>query len=132
VAKFVFLESLHEAKRDPISLEALSAQGRTEALTAAGKSESEVTQIEQDEKRHECLQQCLRALEQRDRDLICQYYYGEQRAKIENRHRLAARLGLSANALMIRACRIRRDLEACVRRCMGPLERRNPALKAVE
>jgi hypothetical protein len=132
VAKFVFLESLHEAKRDPVSLEALSAHGRTEALTARGKSKSELTQIEEDEERYECLQRCLRVIEQRDRDLICEYYYGEQRAKIENRHRLAARLGLSANALSIRACRIRRDLAACVRRCMESVKGRHVALGTVE
>jgi len=46
--------------------------------------------------------------------LILRYYQGEQRAKIENRRALAERLGLTINALRIRASRIRSRLEACV------------------
>jgi len=61
------------------------------------------------------LEQCLERLPAADRELIFEYYRGEQRAKIDNRQRLAARLGVSTNALSIRACRIRQRLENCVR-----------------
>jgi hypothetical protein len=43
--------------------------------------------------------------------------------KIALRRKLAARLGVTMNALSIRACRIRDRLEACVRACSGGSER---------
>lgn len=61
------------------------------------------------------LEQCLDSIDADGRELIVEYYRGEQRAKIEQRRALAARLGLSANALTIRACRLRDRLEACVK-----------------
>jgi len=57
---------------------------------------------------------CLQQLDADERTLILEYYQGEQRTKIEQRRKLAARLGLTPNALSIRACRIRGRLEACV------------------
>jgi hypothetical protein len=51
-----------------------------------------------------------------DRELIREYYRGDQRERIANRRALSAKLGLTQNALSIRACRIRSALEACVRR----------------
>lgn len=52
-----------------------------------------------------------------DAALILDYYRGEQRAKIEQRRRLAAERALTTNALKIRACRIRDKLEACINAC---------------
>ena len=69
------------------------------------------------EKLHQCLEHCLDQLPETDRELILVYYQGVQRAKIEGRTRLAKRLGLSMNALSIRACRIRDKLEACIQKC---------------
>jgi hypothetical protein len=120
VAKFVFLESLDKSQRDPVSLDALSDHGRNRALSFVESSESERKQKE--EKQLSCVERCLQRLELDDRELICEYYHGEQRAKIENRQRLAARFQLTANALSIRACRIRRKLETCVRHCMEARE----------
>jgi hypothetical protein len=37
--------------------------------------------------------------------------------KIENRRSLAQTLGITVNALSIRACRIRDKLESCVKKC---------------
>jgi len=74
------------------------------------------------ERRLGCLEECLASRQPEDRNLILQYYQGVQREKIENRQQLAASLGLSANALAIRACRIRAGLEHCVDQCV-----RNPA-----
>jgi DNA-directed RNA polymerase specialized sigma24 family protein len=53
------------------------------------------------------LEQCLGELEPRDRDLILSYYAGDRASRIAARRDLAARLGLSANALMVRASRLR-------------------------
>jgi DNA-directed RNA polymerase specialized sigma24 family protein len=128
VAKFVFLERLDKRQRDLISLDALSNPSRNRALSSAESSESEQKQTVEGQLR--CVEQCLQRLEADDRELICEYYHGEQRAKIENRQRLAERFGLTANALSIRACRIRRKLEICVRQCMEKMANAGPGAQA--
>jgi DNA-directed RNA polymerase specialized sigma24 family protein len=116
VAKFVFLESLRQTK--------LIRAGTTELRSSHSEttSFSEVSEIAPDEPRekiHGCLEKCLKRLTKEERELILEYYRGQQRTKIEHRSDLAARLGLSKNALSIRACRIRNKLEACVRACVA-------------
>ncbi len=64
-----------------------------------------------------CLDRCLDALPAESRGLILGYYVDERRAKIDHRVRLAADLGLSANALRSRVQRLRDRLERCVRNC---------------
>ena len=114
VAKFVFLENLRQAKRGPSGLNEL-AQAR---LSSGGSLNSKDTAAMQSRERlHDCLDSCLAKLSLADRDLILEYYRGEQRAKIERRSQLAARLGVSMNALTIRACRIRYKLEECMKAC---------------
>lgn len=66
------------------------------------------------EERLECLDVCLKTLKPDQRELIVEYYRDARRQKIERRRDLAKRLGISMNALGIRACRIRDALEACV------------------
>ncbi len=103
VARFVFLEHQRQAKPTPADLSELP-----QPAPASDQSET-----------LSCLEQCLRKLEKNDRALILEYYRGERRAKIERRRTLAQRLGLSMNAVSIRACRIRERLEICVRGCSG-------------
>jgi len=115
IAKFVFLEHIRRAEHSHARLEEVSAPGRRGValpeqpppdLASAGG-----------EQMLDCLDRCLKKLPRADGDLILDYYQGEQREKIQRRRQIAARLGLSANALSIRACRIRAKLEACVRSC---------------
>jgi DNA-directed RNA polymerase specialized sigma24 family protein len=121
VARFVFLEQLQRPGRDPVSLDSLSEAARARVLGDIDASGSDQRRI--DETRLECLQRCLAQSEARDRELITQYYHGDQRSKIENRQSLAARLEISPNALSIRTCRIRSRLETCVRRCVELAQR---------
>lgn len=116
VAKFVFLENVRRVKAIPTSAPGnLSSDFAT--FQPAGASESATDEFR--EKMFGCLESCLAKLSQEDRQLILEYYRGERREKIERRSGLAARLGLSMNALSIRACRIRNKLEACVKACCG-------------
>jgi DNA-directed RNA polymerase specialized sigma24 family protein len=69
------------------------------------------------EQRLECLDSCLQTLKREQRELVIEYYRDVRRQKIERRRELAARLGITMNALGIRACRIRGALEACVEAC---------------
>ncbi len=110
VARFVFLESLR-------------GQHRQESLHDRIPAAQDFTEEEQQaQRRSNCLQQCMQKLEVPERVLIISYYQGERRTKIEKRRALAAELGVTMNALSIRACRIRDKLEACVRKCLGSAE----------
>lgn len=114
VARFVFLEHLRahrEATLDDVA-EPDSKLGSPASATATADGKG----------RLDCLEDCLNKLEGKERELILEYYQGEKRTKIERRARLAAGLGLSLNALSIRACRIRNKLEDCVRKCCDKLE----------
>ena len=70
------------------------------------------------EEDYECLEQCMENLPSRSRDLFLEYCREEKRAKIEHRKQLAERLGIELNALRIRACRIRMQLQTCVLECL--------------
>ena len=113
VARFVFLEYLRgKQKTDAvfIDLGKRSQEPGPIRIDEAG---------EQRQKLLSCLERCLEGLDSSQREIIARYYTGEQRQKINNRRALAHDLGISPNALTIRACRIRDRLEACVRECLG-------------
>ena len=111
VAKFVFLEELRRPKQCEGDFERMEhASFGASALYPKHSTESDLR-----EKVMACLDSCLRKLDPTDRELILDYYHGEQREKIAARREIASKLGLSMNALSIRACRIRSRLEACMR-----------------
>jgi DNA-directed RNA polymerase specialized sigma24 family protein len=66
-----------------------------------------------------CLDRCLSKLPDSSRELVTEYYQQEKQAKIDHRATLARKLGIAANALRIRAHRIRQHLEKCVLECLG-------------
>lgn len=70
------------------------------------------------EMEYDCLERCIETLPPENRELVLQYYQEEKRAKIDQRKRLAQRLGIEVNALRIRAYRIRMSLQDCVRECL--------------
>lgn len=67
---------------------------------------------------YECLEHCVSALAEKSRELFLQYYEDETGTKMQNRRKLAEKLGIPLNALRIRACRIRMNLQVCVRDCL--------------
>ena len=121
VARFVFLEYSRAAAQDPLSLDDISNRGHNPRVSATSKPD-DANEARIQEKRLSCLEHCLKGIEPQEREIIFHYYEGEQRAKIENRRALAARFGLTPNALTIRACRTRMKLEACVSQCMSKRE----------
>jgi DNA-directed RNA polymerase specialized sigma24 family protein len=109
VARFVLLEDIRRARRSvPID------EARVVDRTASADAER---QIEPREQRLACLERCLDQLKPEQRQLAIDYYRDVKRAKIERRRSLARQLGISMNALGIRACRIRASLEICVNAC---------------
>jgi DNA-directed RNA polymerase specialized sigma24 family protein len=115
VARFVFMEHRRESQKADALRDDLARQ---EAVAARAQTEHEESQGLR-EKQLECLERCASKLEPRNREMIVRYYTGRQRSKIENRRALAAQLGITPNALSIRAFRVREALEECVRQCMS-------------
>jgi DNA-directed RNA polymerase specialized sigma24 family protein len=115
VARFVFMEHLRATQKDGALANELRQQPHAGAL-AAPEADDEQKMKEQ---RLNCLEQCLSKLESLSREIITRYYVGKARVKIEHRRALADELGITMNALSVRACRIRDKLEACVRQCVG-------------
>jgi DNA-directed RNA polymerase specialized sigma24 family protein len=111
VARFVFMESVRRMQQE---------QKLRGELGWLAQSVSPATQEIDDryERMLECMRTCIKSLDSGKQELILSYYTGKQRQKIENRKRFADRLGITTNALSIRACRIRDELENCVRQCL--------------
>lgn len=65
----------------------------------------------------ECLEGCLDALPQDERDLILAYYVGQGASRIAARATMAQAMGLSDNALRHRAQRLRDRLRSCAEAC---------------
>ena len=66
-----------------------------------------------------CLDACLNGLPAESRERILGYYQGEGRVRAENRKRLADQLGITVNALAIKAHRTRERLERAVTDRLG-------------
>lgn len=115
-ARFVFMESLRGKNKASVPLDDVLRQPQANQLA---ESDLEKEEKETKEKMLVCLERCTGKLESVNRDIIISYYFGEERIKIENRRALAEKMGITMNALTIRAYRIRDKLEGCVRECAG-------------
>ena len=111
VARFVFLEDVRGRESAHVS-----AAARADRLVTTSKDD-EADAFAIREQRLECLDRCLNALDPAQRGLIVGTYSGIGREKIDRRRGLAARLGITMNALSSRASRIRDLLERCVAKC---------------
>lgn len=109
VLNFVFLESL---KKPGLKLVRKDEDEQGLFRIAAPDPEEEDALMA-------CLKKCLGKLSTEKRNLIVEYYEGNQRIKIENRRRLAAELEISAHTLEVRASRIRENLKNCARDCLN-------------
>ena len=113
VAKFVLLE---DVRRDHVHVPIDEPRiGDIKAAGIGGPALDDSLSIR--EQRLECLDRCLQELKPDQRDLVIAYYRDAKRQKIDGRREIATRLGISMNALGIRACRIRSTLETCVETC---------------
>jgi DNA-directed RNA polymerase specialized sigma24 family protein len=111
IARFVLLEDLRRGPRY-LPVEAVRAES-----CAGGAAGIEGEQASIREQRLECLDRCLDKLKPEQRDLAVEYYRDAKRLRIDRRRSLASRLGITMNALGIRASRIRGSLESCVDDC---------------
>jgi len=111
VARFVLLEDYRRERRHA----RLDAVWQVDHARRAAAADVELHAAR--ERRLDCLDRCLDELTRDQRQLIVDYYADAQRQRIERRRALAGRLGITMNALAIRACRIRDTLQACIERC---------------
>lgn len=112
-ARFVFMEYLRRNEKTDISLDGLPNYKKEKHLTVEDNSSEQNIK----EKMLKCLEHCTKKLKPEKREVILDYYFGEQQTKINNRRKIAKKLGITINALSIRACRIRDKLENCVSKC---------------
>jgi DNA-directed RNA polymerase specialized sigma24 family protein len=108
VARLVAFEAARAARReDPLVDEPAAAaevtDGADDPDAAAGVAR--------------CLDECLGKLPDPARELLLGYHAGEGGARIANRKRLAAGMGIALNALRIRVHRLRHEVETCVAKC---------------
>lgn len=113
-ARFVFFENLRGMDKASVSIDGISAKDETRKISVLPDNEEKNLK----EKMLACLEKCVGELDEEKREMIVSFYYGAERVKIENRRALANKLGISSNALNIRACRIRDKLEKCVEKCV--------------
>ena len=110
VARFVFMEYLRSSRQEDALASDLK-RNATQAIATFDQAQEEKDIM------LSCLEGCIKGLEREGRQISLGYYVGKEREKIENRRSLAQTLGITSNALSIRACRIRARLEQCVREC---------------
>jgi DNA-directed RNA polymerase specialized sigma24 family protein len=108
VARFVLLEDIRKSRRDVPFEETRAAMQHTRPGTATEDATDQSL---------DCLGRCLNILKPEDRHLIVEYYRDAKRQRIDRRRELARELGISMNALGIRAWRLRANLERCVGAC---------------
>jgi RNA polymerase sigma factor (sigma-70 family) len=88
--------------------------GPPDPLAHAEEQETEL----QTARRRACLDSCVQALDERDRQVFVGYYYCD-RGHAEVRRRLAEMLGISGASLRQKARRVREAVEACVKNCVA-------------
>ena len=118
VARFVLLEDIRHERSGGRTGDTWAVDVGTIRYPRRAEPDEEATTTEQ---RLACLDRCLQELRADQRELVIEYYRDSKREKIERRQALARSLGITMNALAIRASRIRASLEACVTACQrGP------------
>jgi DNA-directed RNA polymerase specialized sigma24 family protein len=110
VAQFVFKENLRNLARQNESLEE-----NPNALNFAEQNPTEASEIEN--RRFDCLEKCLSAMDLKTRKLLIAYHDTDERTIIRMRRQIAESLEISLNTLRIRVCRLKGKLENCVHNC---------------
>lgn len=111
VAKIVFLEYLAEQKQQQDCLDYLTHTGEptSEQAGADGADEDDL---------RVCFYGCMDELQTSDQTFIKRYYEELRRKKIDTRKSMAQELGISSNAVTLRAFHIRERLRRCTNKCL--------------
>ena len=117
VARFVLLEDIRRSRREVPFEETRPVLLQPQHRPDLPSQESSIDQP------LDSLNRCLDKLKPEERHLIVEYYRDAKRDRINRRRDLARQLGISMNALAIRAWRLRANLERCVAVCSRRPER---------
>jgi len=79
----------------------------------------ELSEKQEKERWHSCLEKCLQTLPQESRQLLLEYYAEDKTQKIETRSRMAKQLGVAAGVLRNRIFKLRNCLRGCVATCLA-------------
>lgn len=109
VARFIWLEHSRRNKTDAV--------GDDLPETPV---EPDLEFLDDEDARMRCLRRCVATkLSDEDKRLVVEYYDTDADEKAKNaRKRLAESLGMTLNALKVRACRLRMKLENCINDCV--------------
>jgi RNA polymerase sigma factor (sigma-70 family) len=116
VARNVLHEQWRRQRRSA-SLDELSPQ--TSPAIDPADAERRREELDNHERRLRCLEKCLGELPDEARRLFLDYHRQQQTTKIDQRARLAERLGIDITALRNRVTRLRKRLEQCLLDCIG-------------
>ena len=111
VARFIWLEHSRKKREDAVG----------DDLPEVA-IDPDVDILKDRDSRMECLQECMAETipNPTDRSIILGYYDTETNEKNKNaRKRLAEAVGMTPNALKVRACRLRDRLERCINDCVA-------------
>lgn len=114
VARYVFLEYLRRPQSKSVQIDENKSESAINRPVVVPDDDDASIK----EAMLACLDSCTARLETTSNRLIIRYYQGSERVKIENRRAMAEELGITVNALSIRAYRIRERLHDCVKQCM--------------
>lgn len=131
VARYIYLEYLKSRASLTESVEDEKLERERQRLNPVPfNQEAEIERARQKDQMFECQEQCLQSLPEIERALIATYYRScepEETSKnveagghIDNRKKLAERLGMSRNTLRVRLHRIRVILRQCIEECLQP------------
>jgi len=108
VAQFMLKEDYRAPTRKWVPIDSLPLTGHPVRSSCVEDDSAQRERI------YEAFVDCLDRLAASERALVTEYYQGEKRAKKDARVQLAQSLGITMNALSLRAFRIRRTLQACI------------------
>jgi len=110
VARNVYLESVRRQSAGARFRDALRAAPRDEAAEALERARREREQG--------CLDRCLAALTEAEREVVTAYYQMDPAGRPARRRELAGQHGLTAEGLRQRSHRLRERLRGCLARCL--------------
>jgi RNA polymerase sigma factor (sigma-70 family) len=103
VAKNVFLEWTRKPKTEELPIKISNKEIKTDEA----------------ELRDRCLSKCMENISAKQSKFIIEYYNRDKRQKIALRKKLAEELGVTQEAMRVRAFRIRAILQKCVLECVA-------------
>ena len=76
------------------------------------------TEAGDQERTHDCLEECLEKLAEDSRKILLRYYSQEKQAKIHLHKEMAEELGITINTLRLRVLRMKEKLQPCIEKCL--------------